>query len=235
MVLVHGSMDRSVGLSKVAHRLEHRFSVVRYDRRGYGRSQPHPGPFGIDAQVEDLHAILDGRPAVLVGHSFGGNVVLAFAQRHPGLVRGAVVFEPPLSWEPWWPGTTAGAAAVATAGEPADAAERFVRRMLGDSRWERLSPATRSARRAEGWALVGELTDLRQRPAWTGVGVRVPVVAGFGEHARAHHRRAAEVVVERIVGAVAVEVPGAGHDAPRTHPDEFVGLLVGPLLDRLGA
>lgn len=107
--------------------------------------------------------------------------------------------------------------------------------MLGNDRWERLRPATQVARRAEGPALVGELTDLRQRPAWTGHGVRVPVIAGFGEQSRPHHRRAAQVVVERITGAVAVEVPGAGHLAPRTHPDAFVGLLVEPLLDRLRA
>jgi pimeloyl-ACP methyl ester carboxylesterase len=228
-------MDRSVGLAKVAHRLDHRCHVVRYDRRGYGRSRPHPGPFGLSEQVDDLVAVLDGRPAVLVGHSFGGDVVLAAAERHPDLVLGAVVYEPPLSWETWWPGTTAGASAVATAGDPGDAAERFLRRMLGDDRWERLRPATQAARRAEGPALVGELTDLRRRPAWTGAGVRAPVVAGFGGQARPHHRRAAEVVVERIPGSVAVELPGAGHLAPRTHPDDFVGLLVEPILARSGA
>jgi len=39
--------------------------VLRYDRRGYGRSTPHDGPFGMDEQVADLVALLDDRRAVL--------------------------------------------------------------------------------------------------------------------------------------------------------------------------
>ena len=37
--------------------------------------------------------------------------------------------------------------------DPAGAAERFMRRLIGDARWERLPQATREARRAEGPAL----------------------------------------------------------------------------------
>ena len=47
VVLVHGTMDRSTGMLKVSRRLDSRFRVVRYDRRGYGRSAPHDGPFEI--------------------------------------------------------------------------------------------------------------------------------------------------------------------------------------------
>lgn len=95
VLLVHGSMDRSVGLAKVAHRLDQRCHVVRYDRRGYGRSRPHPGPFGLAEHIDDLVSVLDGRPAVLVGHSFGGDIVLAAVERHPELALGAVVFRAP--------------------------------------------------------------------------------------------------------------------------------------------
>ena len=109
-VLVHGSMDRQSGFARLVKHLRDFGEVVTYDRRGYGRSTPHSGPFGIEAQVADLIGLLEGRPAVLVGHSFGGNVALAAAERYPSLVKGVVVYETPLSWEPWWPGTTAGAA-----------------------------------------------------------------------------------------------------------------------------
>ena len=77
--------------------------MLRYDRRGYGRSTPHDGPFGIDEQVADLVALLDGRPAVVFGHSYGGNVALALADRHPELVRAVGVYETPLPWLDWWP------------------------------------------------------------------------------------------------------------------------------------
>ena len=51
IALVHGSMDRSAGLLKLSRRLDDDHRVLRYDRRGYGRSAPHPGPFGMDGQV----------------------------------------------------------------------------------------------------------------------------------------------------------------------------------------
>ena len=81
------------------------YRVLRYDRRGYGRSFPHDGPFAMDAQVADLVGLLDGRRAVLIGHSYGGNIALATADHHPDLVAGVAVYETPMSWEPWWPGS----------------------------------------------------------------------------------------------------------------------------------
>ena len=53
--------------------------------------------------------LLDGRRALVFGHSYGGNVALAAAARHPELVVAVAVYETPLSWLDWWPGTTAGA------------------------------------------------------------------------------------------------------------------------------
>ena len=84
VVLVHGTMDRAAGMLALARRLEDRrpdrYCMLRYDRRGYGRS-PHDGPFDMAHQVDDLVTLLDGRPAVVFGHSYGGNVALAAADR----------------------------------------------------------------------------------------------------------------------------------------------------------
>ncbi len=242
VVLVHGSMDRSTGLLKLSRQLDAAYQVLRYDRRGYGRSVDgagrHPGPFDMDHQVADLVDVMTGatsdRPAVLVGHSYGGNVALALAERHPHLVRAVAVYETPLSWEPWWPRGTAGAAAVAAADDPALAAERFMRRMIGDTRWEALPERTRATRRAEGAAMVGELADLRARAPWTAGGVQVPVIAAYGEHGAAHHRRGMEHVAEVIDDVEVVELPGCRHDAPLSHPALFAERVVRPLLRRLG-
>jgi pimeloyl-ACP methyl ester carboxylesterase len=219
VVLVHGSMDRSAGLLRLSRRLDGELRVLRYDRRGYGRSRPHPGPFTMDDQVDDLVGLLAGRSAVVVGHSYGGDVALATAARHPGLVRSVVVYEPPLSWYEWWPGTTAGGTALATAGDPADAAERFMRRLVGDERWERLPPSTRAARRAEGAAMVGELTDLRTRAPFDPAAVHVRVLALFGEHGAAHHRAACEHLAAVLPDARAAQIDGARHFGPNTHAD----------------
>ena len=86
IALVHGSMDRSAGVLRLSRCLDREFRVLRYDRRGYGRSAPHPGPFGADHQVGDLLELLEGRRALVFGHSYGGNVALALTARHPDLV-----------------------------------------------------------------------------------------------------------------------------------------------------
>lgn len=230
VVLVHGSMDRSAGMLKVARSLDHRVRVLRYDRRGYGRSAPHDGPFGMEQQVDDLVHLLAGRPAVVVGHSYGGNVALALADQHPELVRAVSVYESPLSWEPWWPGTTAGANALATRGTPDDAAEAFMRRLVGDARWEALPERTRATRRREGAAMVGELSDLRRNVPWSAARIQVPVIAGYGTRGASHHRRGMEHVVATVASARLAQLDGCGHDAPFAEPLRYARELVVPLL-----
>jgi pimeloyl-ACP methyl ester carboxylesterase len=234
VALVHGSMDRSAGLLRLSRRLDHAHRVLRYDRRGYGRSFPHDGPFRMDEQVGDLERLLDGRPAVVVGHSYGGNVALSLAARRPDLVRGVAVYEPPLSWLEWWPTTTAGEQALAGGGDPADAAERFVRRLIGDARWERLPPRARATRRREGVAMVGELADLRARAPWSPDQIEAPLVAVRGEHGAVQHRHGIEHLAAVVTGCAVVVIPGAKHFGPNTHPDD-VAQVVTAMVSRVGA
>ncbi|MHB1134328.1 MAG: alpha/beta fold hydrolase [Chloroflexota bacterium] len=68
-----------------------RHHVVRYDARGYGRSE---GDGANRSRVEDflaLLAALDLGPVVLLGCSQGGTTALDFALEHPGLTRGLVL------------------------------------------------------------------------------------------------------------------------------------------------
>lgn len=230
VALIHGTMDRSSGMLKLSRRLDERFRVLRYDRRGYGRSVPavgeHAGPFGMSEQVSDLVTILGGRRAVLIGHSYGGNVALAAAMLHPGLVAGVAVYETPMSWEPWWPTTTAGAAARTSAGSPAEAAEQFMRRLVGDATWEALPVRTRDTRRGEGAAMVGELNDLRANRPWRPDQIHCPVVLGVGSLANEHHRVGMRHLQRVLPGAQLHELEGCRHDAPTSHSQQFADTIV---------
>jgi pimeloyl-ACP methyl ester carboxylesterase len=218
VVLIHGSLDRSAGMLKLSRRLDEQFRVTRYDRRGYGRSLAVGGPFDIEHQVDDLMGLIDG-PCVLFGHSFGGNVALAAAERHPDRVAGVVTYETPLSWLDWWPGDTAGAQARHWSHDPADAAERFMRRLVGDAVWDRLPAATRRARRSEGPALVGELTAISSSSPWSAGQIGVPVMSMRGERCQPHHRSSAAAIAEWF-GVEPVVIEGARHAGPNTHPDQ---------------
>ena len=223
-VLIHGSMDRSAGMLKLSRRLDDTYHVLRYDRRGYGRSRPHPGPFGMDQHVADLATLLDGQRAVLIGHSYGGNVALAHAARSPELVRAVVVYETPMSWLDWWPSTTAGGSALTTH-DPADAAERFMRRLIGDQRWERLPQRTRTARRDEGHTMIDELTDLQSRAPWTPEQIFAPLLVLRGERGAEHHRKGSDVLAVTVADAELVEIEDAAHFGPNTQPDAVADVI----------
>lgn len=225
VVLVHGSLDRSSAFARTARALAG-LDVVRYDRRGYGRSLAVGACTTFVDQVDDLAEVVGERPAVIVGHSLGGVVALAFAQRHPDRALAVVAYEAPLAWEPWWPSVTAGAAAMAGDTDPADAAERFMRRMIGDERWAGLPERTREQRRAEGPALVAELRSIRApSPApYVPEDVLVPVVAAHGTTSAPHHQETARVLAARAPQGELVVVEGAGHGVHLTHPAALADL-----------
>ncbi len=225
VVCVHGSLDRSAAFARTG-RLLADFHVVRYDRRGYGRSLAVGPSDRFDDQVADLAEIVGERPSVLVGHSLGGVVALAFAQRQPSLALAVVAYEAPRPWDASWPAVTAGGAAMSAEVDPADAAERFMRRMIGDERWEALPVGTREQRRAEGPALVAELRAVRApSPApYEAEALVIPVVAAHGTQSAPHHQAAARRLAERAPKGELHTVEGAGHGVTLTHPGALAGL-----------
>ncbi|HEY4333056.1 MAG TPA: alpha/beta hydrolase [Ilumatobacteraceae bacterium] len=232
IALVHGSMDRSTGMLKLSRRLDDRFRVLRYDRRGYNRSGTPSADYSIGAQVADLIELLAGRRALVIGHSYGGNVALAAAATHPDLVAGVAVYESPMSWEPSWPGRAAGV--VAEDRDPGESAERFMRMMLGDSLWESLPERTRMARRGEGATFVGELRQLASGPPWVAADIRCPLVVAYGTLAREHHRVAMRRLHEQVPGSELVVLDGCRHDAPLSHSALFASAIVEPLAHKVG-
>jgi pimeloyl-ACP methyl ester carboxylesterase len=226
VVLIHGSLDRSTAFLRVARALED-LTVLRFDRRGYGRSLA-VGPSGsFDDQVDDLASVVGREPAIVVGHSLGGIVALTFASRHSDLAPAVVAYEAPMPWLPTWPSNTAGGVALAESGDEGDAAEEFMRRIVGDERWEALPPRTKQQRRAEGPALVAELRSLRPPHAapFDATTLPMPVVAAHGAESRPHHQRAARTLATQVPHGELVVIDGASHGAHLTHPIEFADLV----------
>jgi pimeloyl-ACP methyl ester carboxylesterase len=102
-----------------------------------------------------------------------------------------------------------------------------MRRLIGDDRWEQLPSGTRADRRAEGAAMVAEITDLRRGAPWAAESVVVPLLMMGGELGRPHHQRGMQWLSEQIVTSSYLRVDGAGHGAPNTHPVELAKFLTG--------
>src|SRR3954447_11155620 len=227
VVLVHGSMDRSGSWVRVVRELRD-LHTVRYDRRGYGRSRD-VGPGAMEEHIADLFDVLAERPCVVAGHSYGAAIALAAAERRPDIVRGVVSYEGPMPWRDFWPSTSGGSNAMAEVRDGAavgDAAERFLRRHIGDAKWESLPQRTRDERRAEGAALLTELASARDGGApYDPTRITVPVISARGTESEPYLMHGADVLAAEIPGAELVVIEGANHGAHQSHPAVFADLI----------
>ncbi len=222
VILVHGSLAHGSTFSRVVRRLPD-LPVVSYDRRGYGMSR-ESRPAGVLADhVADLLELVGDGPAAVIGHSYGGDVALGAALEAPAVVVAVGAYEPPLPWEQWWPSRTRGGVEE----DPARYAEGFFRRMAGDpGAWDRLSERARATLRADGPALVAELTSLRSSPSPFEVrDLAVPAVFARGNDSRWHHRRAAEELHRLVPDSELVDIPFAAHGAHLSHPAAFADFV----------
>ena len=226
LVLVHGAMDRSASFVKATRRLPD-LDVIRFDRRGYGRSVDGGIAGTMDEHVADLLTVIDGEPAVVIGHSIGGVIALAAASKDRAVFRAVGAFESPMPWTTWWPKRSAGGDAVRDAAvDGAEAAaEAFMRRMIGDDRWARLPPSTRAARRAEGPALLADLRSAREGAPYDLERLAdVPIRAGHGTESEPHHQDAAKRLAV-LTGTTPFVIDGSGHGAHHSHPAEFAAFI----------
>nr|BFD94495.1 alpha/beta hydrolase [Kitasatospora sp. Xyl93] len=98
VVLIAGCGTTALTWSAVLPELARYGRVVAYDRAGLGASAPGRATAPtLDGQIADLAALvrhLDAGPALLVGHSWGGQLAQLLAWQRPELVAGLVLVDP---------------------------------------------------------------------------------------------------------------------------------------------
>jgi pimeloyl-ACP methyl ester carboxylesterase len=102
MVLLHGGSGRWQNLEEILTELAARHRVYAPDLRGHGKSEWTPGTYRIEDYAEDVAAFLReivGEPAVLFGHSLGGQVAVMVASRYPHLVSALIIGDAPFDRE----------------------------------------------------------------------------------------------------------------------------------------
>ena len=94
IVLLHDGLLSSVTWDEVWERLAARHQVIRYDRRGYGRSELPAKPYSSTEDLRKLLTHLKVQHAVIVGSSSGGALALDFAVAHPEMTAGLFLIGP---------------------------------------------------------------------------------------------------------------------------------------------
>lgn len=96
VVLIAGSGDTSASWVQVQREVSRTARVIAYDRPGLGFSDPGSPPTA-EGFVADLAALLEQMavpgPYLLVGHSLGGLIARAYANRFPSQVAGLVLVD----------------------------------------------------------------------------------------------------------------------------------------------
>jgi pimeloyl-ACP methyl ester carboxylesterase len=228
LLFAHGWISGRRMWYDVAERLDPaRFTAYLMDFRGAGLSDRPLDGHDLDGYASDLRAALDAvGPAVVIAHSMGGKIAQYVATERPADLERLVLVAP--------------GSAYAYAMNPkhralAEAAfgsrkriERFQRaamtREVAAETIERIvSDALLSQREAWfGWYDRGRTADFSDR--LDRIATKTVVVAGENDPL-APPQRVKRQVVERIDGALFVNLRRAGHNLPVETPDEIAGIV----------
>jgi pimeloyl-ACP methyl ester carboxylesterase len=246
-VLVHGLASNLRLWDGVAEELHARgHTVVALDQRGHGRSDAPEAGYDLDTAVTDLLALLDAlgleRP-VLVGQSWGGNVVLELAWRCPERVGGIACVDGGIielaDWFPSWeacvtaltPPMLAGltphelAARIRTA-HP-DLPERAIAAGLASFRVREDGRVEPRLARDRHLAIVRSLWDHRPSTRFSTLAApALLILADTGDPATTAAKRRAEELARRAATHVRSHwFAPAHHDVHAQCPDRVAGLL----------
>ena len=211
------------------------YQVLRYDMRGYGKSEPVDGEFShMGDLVSLLNALKLEEPLVIMGCSMGGGLAMDFALRHPSRVKALImVGSGPSGLELDVPRS----AKFAEAEKAFEAGDLDLTAEIETQIWfdgtdrtpEQVDQAMRKlAYEMDRLALAHEVKQLGKRlpnteiPAFDRlIDLKIPVLIIIGTHDTPYILAAADYMVEKLPSARKVQIEDAAHLPNMDHPEEF--------------
>lgn len=95
IVLLHGFLESSEIWKNFARKLSKSFRVILIDLPGHGSSGCIGEEHTMDSMAESVHFALKSlgvKKCLMAGHSMGGYVTLAFAEKYPRMLKGLALF-----------------------------------------------------------------------------------------------------------------------------------------------
>jgi len=239
LVMIHAGVADSRQWNNEFARFADAFHVLRYDMRGYGKSEPVEGAF---SHMGDLIALLDhlgiNEPLMLMGCSMGGGLALNFALAQPTRVRALIMV-----------GSGPSGLKLDTPEHPKEAeAEEAIKAgqldrlaELEAQIWfdgmgrtpEQVNPGMRAlAYEMNRLALSHEAKKLGERlpdietPSAERLGeLAIPVLVIVGANDVPYLQAAADHMIANIPSARKVVMQDAAHLCNMDHPEEFYGIV----------
>ncbi|HEV8189927.1 MAG TPA: alpha/beta hydrolase [Ktedonobacterales bacterium] len=234
LVFVHAGIADGRMWDYQFQRFADRYRVLRFDMRGFGRSDAPPGPASTSG---DLAAVLDSfdiEKTYLVGCSMGGSATLDYTLDHPDRVDALILvgagvsgLEPEgVAQPPYEEVSTA-----AKAGD-LDLANELEMRIWVDGVGrapDQVDPAVRSKVSAMNRALYDRDAEINaiewQEPSQPAAGrleqLRVPTLVIVGDRDQPVIAASAQTLAARVPGARLVMMPNTAHVPNMEQPEEF--------------
>jgi 3-oxoadipate enol-lactonase len=244
LVLIHaGIADHTMWDAQVPD-FSARFRVIRFDVRGFGRSQSQSVEFSHRQDLADLLKHLGVDKASVIGVSMGGQIATDFTLEHPELVSALIPVAAGLSGSEHQPGADAKSAVEARMFAEMEALwERKELQRLNELELEMwvdgpLQPADRvaAAVREKVGAMIAASNDrpdegtTSQRLSPPAVGrlaeIKVPVLVVVGDLDANAVLADCDVLAKQIAGARKVIIPGTAHMLTMERPHEFNRIIL---------
>ena len=239
IVMIHAGVADSRQWNDEFAQLAQDFRVLRYDMRGYGRSEPAEGKY---TNLNDLRALLDHlgfrQPVVAIGCSMGGTLAMDLALAEPERVKALVMVDSgPSGLRLDVPDHPSAAAAEEAyeAGDLDRLAELEAQIWFDgiERRPEDVDPRMRKlALEMNRLALAHDARNLGERladaetPAVERLNdVKMPVLVILGENDVPFMQAAADLMVQKIPSARKVVIEDAAHLPNLEHPEQFEQIL----------
>lgn len=95
IVLLHGFLESGMMWKNFVRRLSSSYTVITIDLPGHGKSEVLSTIHTMDEMAEAVHWVLKSHnisKCLMAGHSMGGYVTLAFAEKYPRMLKGFILF-----------------------------------------------------------------------------------------------------------------------------------------------
>jgi pimeloyl-ACP methyl ester carboxylesterase len=233
LLFVHGFPLCCGAWQKQVDALRASYRVIVPDLRGFGDSEGKPGTTSMAEFAADLHGLLqqlNTGPVVLIGHSMGGYVALAFARQFPAMLRGLVLVSTKAGTDT--PEVAAGRRATAEKVR-AEGVKLIVDAMAAKMLAASNPDATMAEQMRELMApsrpegAIAALLGMAERPDSTPMlaGISVPTLVVTGADDGIIPPAESEKLAPVIPGAQLSVIPRAGHLVAFEQPDAFNRVL----------